>query len=437
MSKASAGRRERVERNIYRRTSAEGRKVFEVGYRDSTGRQRWRTVEGGIRAARVVRDDLLAKRGRGERVQPNPRLRFEDAAEAWLSEQVAGLRPATQAIYRNAVDNHLSQRWGRRRLEAISVDDVARLVRELRDEGKSEWTIAGVLKAANRVFKFAKRRLDWHGDSPVAGLDSSERPSTSATERRRIYRGDELAQTLAAADEPYKTLFALASVTGARLSECLGLVWDDLLIDDLEAAEVRFEFQVDRQGRRQPLKTDESRRTVEIPRQLAVLLNARYLASSFKGPSEFVFATRTGRALEQRNVNRALRRAQKAAVDELERPTFPILHETDEDDEPVEVPRGAVPNFHSFRHSAASEAIAQGDSAEEVSWQLGHRNSTVTRAVYVQEIKNAERKARRRANMEARYGSALEAAEGSRPADDDAHAEAEILDMQAKRHRAQ
>lgn len=410
MSKASAGRRQRVERNIYARTSAEGRTVYEVGYRDSSGRQRWRTVEGGIRAARAVRDELLARRGRGERVQPNPRLRFEAAADAWLSEQVAGLRPATQAIYRNAIENHLNPRWARRRLEAISVDDVARLVRELRDEGKSEWTISGVLKAANRVFKFAKRRLDWYGESPVAGLDASERPSTATTGRRRIYRGDELAQTLAAAAEPYKTLFALASVTGARLSECLGLVWGDLLIDDLDGAEVRLEFQVDRKGQRQPLKTEESRRTVEIPRQLAVMLNAHYLASAYKTASDFVFASRTGRAIEQRNVNRTLRRAQTVAADELGRPIFPVLHEVDGDGKPVKVPRGAVPNFHSFRHSAASEAIAQGDSAEEVSWQLGHRNSSVTRAVYVQEIKSVERKARRRANMEARYGDLLEAA---------------------------
>ena len=71
---------------------------------------------------------------------------------------------------------------------------------------------------------------------------------------------------------------------------------------------------------------------------------------------------------------------------------------------------GAVPSFHGYRHTAASEAIAGGDGVEEVSWQLGHRNSNVTRAVYVQEIKDAERVARRRAKMEAGYGPILEAA---------------------------
>jgi integrase len=75
------------------------------------------------------------------------------------------------------------------------------------------------------------------------------------------------------------------------------------------------------------------------------------------------------------------------------------------------VPRGVVPSFHSFRHTAAaSEAIAAGESAEEVSWQLGHKTSLITRAVYIQKIKSAERTARRRARMEARYGSLLEAA---------------------------
>jgi integrase len=148
---------------------------------------------------------------------------------------------------------------------------------------------------------------------------------------------------------------------------------------------------------------------VEIPRQLAAMLNAHLLPSRHHAATDFVFASVIGRAFEQRNMTRALRRAQKAATDDLGRPTFPILHKKD-DDKPVKVPRGAVPNFHSFRHSAASEVIAQGDSAEEVSWQLGHCNSSVTRTIYTQEIKDAERKARRRANMEARYGDLLETA---------------------------
>lgn len=67
--------------------------------------------------------------------------------------------------------------------------------------------------------------------------------------------------------------------------------------------------------------------------------------------------------------------------------------------------------MHSFRHTAASEAIAAGESAEETSWMLGLKNSIVTRTVYVQEIRNAERQARGRAKLETRYGPMLEGLE--------------------------
>ena len=411
MSKANPiARRVRVEANIYSRRDARGRTIHEVGFRDSTGRQRWRTVQGGITAARTVRNDILARKGKGERVQPNPKLRFGDAADGWLAGQVGDLRPATQATYGNAIETHLRPRWGRRRLDAITVEDVALLVRELRVDSKAEWTIAGVLTAANRVFKYAKRRMNWHGENPVMELEKVERPAVSAAARRPIFHGDELAQTLRAAREPYKTLFALGSVTGARMSECLGLVWADLALGDLDAADVRFEQQVDRRGQRQRLKTEESRRTVEIPRQLAAMLVAHKLRSTDTGPSAFVFATRSGRPIQQRSVGVALRRAQTDAVDQKGRPTFPVLHECDQDGRPVRVPPGVLPSFHSFRHTAASEAIAAGESAEEISWQLGHKNSIITRAVYIQEVKSAERTARRRARMEERYGAVLEGA---------------------------
>ena len=55
-------RRVRVKRNIYRRPTG----VLEVGFKDASSIQRWRTVDGGIMAARKLHDELLARRGRGE-----------------------------------------------------------------------------------------------------------------------------------------------------------------------------------------------------------------------------------------------------------------------------------------------------------------------------------------------------------------------------------
>ncbi|MFN8204570.1 MAG: site-specific integrase [Solirubrobacteraceae bacterium] len=342
---------------------------------------------------------------------PNPKLRFGDAADAWLDGPVASLAPGTQAVYRNAIETHLRDRWGRRQLDAITGDDVATVVADLRAAGRSESLVDHVLKATNQVYRHARQRMGWAGDSPVSMLSTAERAKTGSSRvRRRIYQGDELAQTLAAAQEPFRTLFAVAAVTGARLSECLGLVWDEVSVDDVNNAEIAITHQANRQGERVPLKTEESRRTIEIPRQLATRLVAHKLRATRNRPTDFVFATRSGRALAQRNVMRALRQAQARAVDAKGRPTFPLMHQVDGQGNALPVPKGAAPTFHGFRHSAASVAIAAGESAEEVSWQLGHRNSTVTREIYVQEIRSAERTARRRARMEAQYGSILNAA---------------------------
>ncbi len=307
---STPARRVRVERNIYRR--ADGR--FEIGYRDSTGKQRWKVIAGGISAARAERDAILGAKGKGEHVQPNPRLRFDEAADRWLADQVDELRPQTQASYRNSIETNLRPRWGRRRLDAITVDDAAKLVRELRAEGKSEWTIATVLQAGSRVFKFSRLRLRWHGENAILSLENGERPKVAQTQRRRIFQGNELVQTLAAAHEPFRTLFAVAATTGARLSECLGLVWSDLDLAD-EDATVSFAFQADRNGERVALKTEESRRTVELPRSLVSLLLTHRARSAHSQESAFVFATRTGRPLGQRNVLRELRRAMQAARD--------------------------------------------------------------------------------------------------------------------------
>src|SRR3954453_16022725 len=84
---AERSRRERVERNIYVGHDAGGRTSYVVGYRDSAGKQRWQTVQGGITAARRTRDAILGSKAKGERVAPNPRLTFGEAADRWLAEQ--------------------------------------------------------------------------------------------------------------------------------------------------------------------------------------------------------------------------------------------------------------------------------------------------------------------------------------------------------------
>lgn len=123
---SSIPRRVRVERAIYRRPTG----VLEVCFKDENARLRWRTVDGGILAARKLRDDLAGRRARGESVAPRPKLRFGAAADVWLHGPVLDLRDTTQVKYRSIVDGHLRPRFDARRLDGIDADDLARLVRD-------------------------------------------------------------------------------------------------------------------------------------------------------------------------------------------------------------------------------------------------------------------------------------------------------------------
>jgi integrase len=236
---------------------------------------------------------------------------------------------------------------------------------------------------------------------------SSERPKPSQSRRRRIFEGRELEQTIDAAPEPWRTLFVLAALTGARVSELLAVTWADISLGDPDDAEIEFAFQVDQQGQRRPTKTDGSARTVPIPSELALILVRHKLASRYAQPDDFVFCTRTGGAIRQRNVCRALRTAQRDAVDDHGRPTFAVLHEKDEVGEPVRVPQGEIPPMHSFRHTVASRALLAGESVDEIAFFLGHRDANVTRSVYVRELADTRRRSMRRSRMVAEFSHIL------------------------------
>ena len=54
-------------------------------------------------------------------------------------------------------------------------------------------------------------------------------------------------------------------------------MWADLDLSDPDQATAEFVMQVDRQGRRQPLKTEAAERSIELPRALAQLMIAHKL----------------------------------------------------------------------------------------------------------------------------------------------------------------
>lgn len=396
--------------------------LLEIAYPGPDGRTKWEGPFTGILAARTARAIAVAKRAQGRgRTRGDPRVTFATAAEAWWDGHVSTLAPSTRDVYRRHLDIHLLPAFGARRMADVHVDDVARYVSRKLRGGAAAWSVKGHLTVLSSVYRYAIRRLGYDGANPVALLERTERPKVDQSPERRINTRAELEQTIAATTEPWRTLFRLADVLGGRESEILGLWWENLDLSDPGSATIRFTHQVDRDGRRVALKTDESKATLPLPRATAAMMREHRARSLHTTPRSFVFSTRTGKAISQRDLLRALYRAQQRARGADGRPTFPELFVHDRrgglevDDRGNFVPRRVkrrdldLPNFHALRHGAAMDC----DDAEEARDLLRHKNSNVTRAIY-----RAHFDDRRREALRGRMESRMERIHGSEPPDD-------------------
>lgn len=390
MSKSNEpSRRQRVEAGIYTRTGANGRTTFEIGFRDSQGKQRWRRVQGtGIKAARKALADAHSARGRGERVAADPRLTFNAAAGQWWTARATQLRPTTQSVYRSCL-KPLREQFGRRRLSDITAADVAAFVKAQHRAGAKGWTVKGRLSVLSAVYRYASRHMGFVGTNPIGLLDRQEKPNIEDERPKRVLTSEELQRLLANVDEPYRMIFELAAETGARLGEALGLVWGEIDLDD---ATVTFTHQLARKHQRVPLKTKRSRRCIEITPALVSKLRAYKLAAGRSGPHDFVFTTRNGTPHDHRNIGgRVLARAVKAAG----------LEAVERDGQVVE----AAPTFHNLRHSHGSAMIKAGFDIEEVSARLGHSDVGTTQRAYVHAYDAARRSDQRRSRLTAMYAA--------------------------------
>src|SRR5205823_5429300 len=89
--------------------------------------------------------------------------------------------------------------------------------------------------------------------------------------------------------------------TGLRLSELLALLADI----EFQRAEIHIRKQLGRDGNLAPLKTPQAVRDVVLMPTLATLLTKRRETSRHSARTDYVFTTRTGTPLSQRNVQRS------------------------------------------------------------------------------------------------------------------------------------
>jgi integrase len=275
---------------------------------------------------------------------------------------------------------------------------MASLVATLTAKGLAPKTVANALVPLGGILRFARRR-GYILDDPLRRLEKAERPRPTPP-TQRVLGQTEIADLLRACLPRHRPLLATALYTGMRLSELLALTWAEV---DFEARVVRVRAQLSRAhpgapARRVAPKTRAAVRDIPLAPQLATVLARERRRTNFARDDDYVFATRLGRPLGQRNVARtALAHAVKRSrLDGRGRPPL---------------------RFHDLRHTFANHLIVDLRlDVCQVSRILGHARTAITLDVYTHLFDRARHAADIRAAMaDSRFAHILAEATATAP----------------------
>ena len=186
---------------------------------------------------------------------------------------------STKAAYRCYLGNWILPRWGSYRVSDVKTVAVEEWLGNL---SLADGTKAKLRNIMSAVFNHAIRH-EWLDRNPI----SLVRQSAKREHIPAILDAAEIGALLTELQYPYRQMVFLAATTGLRVSELLGLKWDDI---DFDSQEIRLNRGVVHQvvG---DLKTEASRKPLPLDPDLAQSLLAWWRVSPFSQESDWVFAS--------------------------------------------------------------------------------------------------------------------------------------------------
>lgn len=326
--------------------------AYEVAYIGSNGKRRTVTLHGAknISEARRAAKVVIGKRDVGEDVAPS-NLTVDQLAQDFFASFEAKTKtgersPRSLEDYKRRYRVHLEPRLGRVRAQALTRGHALRLLDELRASGAAPATISASWRTFVRIVNHGRDRGLLNVN---IRLGDGERVKVRNARKVRQLTPEESALVVAAVSSPWKILVETAALTGARVSELLGLQWQDI---DLATGTVSITKQLSRAGQLVPPKTENGTRTIRIGERLRLALLAHYNATEDKRPEAFVFGQHTQAAGRYRLAARALAKAIKDAGVEFD-------------------PEKERVSFHCFRHSVASQLVRSNIDPQRLADHLG------------------------------------------------------------------
>jgi integrase len=292
-------------------------------------------------------------------------MTLEAFVQEWRSNVAANLEDSTVRAANSHLRAHIIPKLGALVLPEIGTKVVQAFVTSLATGGLARKTVENIVLTLSSIIGTARAWGYACGSFSFADLTL---PRKGVNVEPRSFTASEAGRIIAAAKEPYSTLWAIVFMLGLRIGEGTALRVADL---DFERKIIRVGQSVDSVTRKiKACKTAASSANLPMPPQLEIRLR-RYLAGKHFRPNDkgLLFVNKIGRPLSANKLR--------------EKQLHPLLKR-------LGILHGG---FHAGRHGASSSMLDDGANIDVVQKQLRHSDPRMTLGIYSHIVGDAQRRA--------------------------------------------
>ena len=302
--------------------------------------------------------DLLLAKVNAPSYRPGRVATLAEFAERWRADVLSQFKPSTISSAQSNLRRYILPQLGPLALDQVGRECQQALITRL-SQTLSRRTVLNAVCTLASVLSTAQK---WGYICEPINWSHLTLPPHSVRRPARFFNAEQTAAIIAAAEEPFATMFAVLAMTAIRAGELAGLHVDDL---DFDRRLIHIQRSV-WGGRAQTTKSASSTKSLPMPDYLAEVLS-RYLATY--SPTSWLFANRRGYPFDTGKI--------------VERKLWPILDR-------LGIPRCGL---HAFRHTHSSLLLETGAPATVAQAQLRHSNASITLGIYSHIIGDAHRRA--------------------------------------------
>ena len=279
--------------------------------------------------------------------------------------RIAGnLEASTVRAAESHLRAHIIPILGALRLVEMNPKVIQAFVTSMATSGLSRKTVENVLLTLSSLLRTARA---WGYACGTVSLADLTLPRAGVKKEQRSFTASEAGRIIAAAKEPFSTMWAVVFMLGLRIGEGIALRVCDL---DFQHKIIRVRQSVDSATRKvKACKSQTSSADLPMPTQLETRLR-NYLTKHFReNDAGLLFVNKIGRPYSANKLR--------------EHHLHPLL-------KALGIPRGG---FHAGRHGATSSMLDGGASPSVVQKQMRHSDARITLGIYGHVVGDAQRRA--------------------------------------------